>query len=510
MKRNLLLGIDVGTTSLKAILFDADGSVLAQASREYPTVYPHPNWAEQDPEEWWRAACDILPQLFVAAGADPRAVAGIGVSGQAPSVVPVDRGGAALRPALLWLDRRAEAQCAWLRERVGAAAIAGVNGGRIDPYYLAPKWLWLRKHEPDVYRNTHAVLQANGYLIHKLCGAVCMDVSHGPLTLFFDSRRLRYDEALADRMGLDLAQMPPIRPCAEVVGEVTAAAAAATGLAPGTPVIAGMCDGTAAAVEAGLLRPGDAVEMTGQSTVLLICSDEPYLGEELIPLVHGVPGQYLVVGALVASGGSLRWFRDQLGEAERLAAPLLGVDPFDLLSQEAAASPAGANGVIFLPYMFGERSPIWDSAARGVFFGLSLATKKADLVRAIMEGAAFGLRHNAETAAGSGFEIARLACVGGGARSAVWNQIKADVLQVPIRLPRTATGAPLGDALAAGVATGVYASFEEAVRRVVRVEREFAPDPALRARYDALYQVYVGLYPALGELCSVMAANEGR
>jgi xylulokinase len=505
MSSTLLLGIDVGTTSLKAVLFDADGTILSQASQEYPTVYPHPNWAEQAPEEWWRAACAILPQLFASARADPRGVAGIGVSGQAPSVVPVDRTGAALRPALLWLDRRAEAQCAWLRAHVGAEAIASVNGGRIDPYYLAPKWLWLREHEPETYRRTHALLQANGYLIHKLCDAICMDVSHGPLTLFFDSRRLRYAEPLAGRMGLDLAQMPPIRQCAEVVGTVTSAAAAATGLAPGTPVIAGMCDGTAAAVEAGLLRPGDAVEMTGQSTVLLICSDEPYLGEALIPLVHGVPGHYLVVGALVASGGSLRWFRDQLGEAERLAAPLLGVDPFDLLSQEAAASPAGANGVIFLPYMFGERSPIWDSAARGVFFGLSLATKKADLVRAIMEGAAFGLRHNAETAAGSGFDIARLACVGGGAASAVWNQIKADVLQVPIRLPRAATGAPLGDALAAGVATGVYASFEEAVRRVVRVEREFAPDPARRARYDALYQVYVGLYPALRESFRALA-----
>jgi len=509
MVHNLLLGIDVGTTSLKAILFDADGVILAQASQEYPTVYPHSNWAEQDAEDWWRAACEILPQLFVAAGADPRAVAGIGVSGQAPCVVPVDRAGAALRPALLWLDRRAEDQCAWLRERVGAAAIAGINGGRIDPYYLAPKWLWLREHEPEIYRRTQAVLQANGFLIHKLCGAICMDVSHGPLTLFFDSRCLRYDEELAGRMGLDLAQMPPIRPCAEVVGEVTAAAAAATGLTAGTPVIAGMCDGTAAGVEAGLLRPGDAVEMTGQSTVLLICSDEPYLGRDLIPLVHGVPGQYLVVGALVASGGSLRWFRDQLGAAERLAAPLLGLDPFDLLSQEAAHSPAGANGVIFLPYMFGERSPIWDSAARGVFFGLSLATKKADLVRAIMEGAAFGLRHNAETASGSGFEIARLACVGGGARSAVWNQIKADVLQVPIRLPRAATGAPLGDALAAGVATGVYASFEEAMRRVVRVEREFVPDPALRARYDALYRVYLGLYPALRESFAALAAADG-
>ncbi len=506
MPSRLLLGIDVGTTSLKAVLFDADGALLAQASQEYATSYPHPNWAEQDPNDWWRAACAILPTVLVDAGADPRAIAGIGVSGQAPSVVPVGRDAAPLRPALLWLDRRAEDQCAWLRERVGAEAIAGVNGGRIDPYYLAPKWLWLRDHEPDTYRNTHAMLQANGYLVHKLCGAICMDVSHGPLTLFFDSRRLYYSPALADAMGLDLALMPPIRPCAEIVGEVTAAAAAATGLAPGTPVIAGMCDGTAAGVEAGLLRPGDAVEMTGQSTVLLICSDEPYLGQALIPLVHGIPGRYLVVGALVASGGSLRWFRDQLGEAERLAGPLLGVDPFDLLSQEAARSPAGASGVIFLPYMYGERSPIWDSAARGVFFGLSLATKKADLIRAIMEGAAFGLRHNAETAAAGGFPLAGLTCVGGGARSAVWNQIKADVLQAPIRLPRGATGAPLGDALAAGVATGVYPSFEAAAQRVVQIEREFVPDAALAGRYDALYRVYVGLYPALKDSFQALVA----
>jgi xylulokinase len=508
MSSHLLLGIDVGTTSLKAVLFDADGALLAQASQEYPTAYPHPNWAEQDPDDWWRAACAVLPQVIAHAGADPAAIAGIGVSGQAPSVVPVDAAGAPLRPALLWLDRRSEDECAWLRERVGAAAIAGVNGGRIDPYYLAPKWLWLRDHEPEVYRDTHAVLQANGYLAHKLCGAVCMDVSHGPLTLFFDSRRLAYSEALAGQMGLDLAQMPPIRPCAEVVGEVTAAAAAATGLAAGTPVIAGMCDGTAAAVEAGLLRRGDAVEMTGQSTVLLICSDEPYLGDALIPLVHGIPGQYLVVGALVASGGSLRWFRDQLGAAERLAGPLLGLDPFDLLSQEAARSPAGANGLIFLPYMYGERSPIWDSAARGVFFGLSLATKKADLIRAIMEGAAFGLRHNAETAAAGGFPLAALTCVGGGARSAVWNQIKADVLQARIRLPRGATGAPLGDALAAGVATGVYPSFDEAVRRVVQIEREFVPDSAWAGRYDDLYRVYIGLYPALKGSFQRLAALE--
>ncbi len=509
MRRDLLLGIDVGTTSLKAVLFDSDGRTLAEGSREYATAYPHPNWAEQDPEDWWRAVCTVLPQVLAAAGADPRAIAGVGVSGQAPCLAPVDGGGRPVRPALLWLDRRAEPQCTWLRERVGEDRITGVNGGRIDPYYLAPKLLWLRDREPESYRQTAAVLQPNGYLVRKLCGTTSMDVSHGPLTLFFDSARLAYDAGLAEAMGLDLAKMPPVHACAEVVGEVTAIAASATGLAAGTPVIAGMCDGTAAAVEAGLLAAGDAVEMTGQSTVLLTCSDRPYLGRELIPLVHGAPGRYLVIGALVATGGALRWFRDQLGDIERAAASLTGGDAFDLLSQEAARSPAGANGVVFLPYMYGERSPIWDSNARGVFFGLSLATTRADLVRAILEGGAYGLRHNLETAAAGGFRTTSLASVGGGARSAVWNQIKADVLQLPLSLPATAAGAPWGDALAAGVAVGVYPSFDEAFARLVRRQREFRPDAALAGRYESLYAIYRGLYPALRdgfrELAEAMA-----
>ena len=280
------------------------------------------------------------------------------------------------------------------------------------------------------------MLQVNGFLIHRLTGRFSMDVSHGPLTLFFDSPSLRYSEPLADRMGLDLAKMPAVAACAEVVGEVTAEAAAATGLAAGTPVVAGMCDGTAAALEAGLTEVGDAVEMTGQSTVVSICADAPYLGRELVSLVHAIPGRYLAVGALVATGGALRWFRDQLGEPERLAAQAQGIDPFEVLSAEAAGSPAGANRLLFLPYMFGERSPIWDTDARGVFFGLSLASTKADMVRAILEGAAFGLRHNLEAAAAAGFHARTLACVGGGARSPVWNQIKADVTGMPIRPAR--------------------------------------------------------------------------
>ncbi len=494
-----LLGIDAGTTGLKAVLAHADGTLLAQASQEYGTSFEHPNWAEQDPEQWWRACCAVVPQVLAAAGVSASDIAAIGVSGQGIGAVPVDAGGAPLRPAIIWLDRRSDAQCRALAERVGEADITRINGGRIDSSYFAPKWLWVKEHEPEVYRQTAAVLQSNGYVGMRLTGARRMDVSSGPMTLFFDSAKLAYSEALADRMGLDLAHMPPLAACDEVIGHVTRSAAREAGLAEGTPVIAGSIDGTAAAVEGGLLADGDAVEMTGQSTVVLVCSSRPYLGRDLISLVHGVPGKYLAVGASSAGGGSLRWWRDALADAERERGKQAGRDPFQLLDELAAASPPGANRLVFLPYMFGERSPIWDGAARGVFFGLSLSTTKADMVRAILEGAAYGLRHNVEAAASAGFAVSGMGCVGGGARSALWNQIKADVLGKPVRQLRAGLGAAMGDIMMAGVGVGVYRDFAEARAAVYAVQCDFLPNPANRQIYDDLYGVFLGLYPALKE-----------
>ncbi len=492
-----LLGIDAGTTGLKAVLAHADGTLLAQVAQEYPTSYPHPNWAEQDPEQWWRACCAVVPQVLAAAGVSGKDVAAIGVSGQGVGAAPIDADGRPLRPAIIWLDRRSDAQCRDLHERVGEDAITETNGARIDSFYLAPKWLWVKEHEPDVYRRTAAVLQANGYVAMRLTGARRMDVSNGPMTLFFDSAGLAYSEDLAGRMGIDLAHMPALAACHEVVGQVTREAAAATGLAAGTPVVAGSVDGTAAAVEGGLLVDGDAVEMTGQSTVILVCSSKPYLDRNLISLVHGVPGKYLAVGASTAAGGSLRWWRDTLADVERERGRQLGCDPFGLLDELAAGSPPGAHRLVFLPYMFGERSPIWDTDARGVFFGLSLSTTRADMVRAILEGAAFGLRHNMEAAAAAGFAVSGMGCVGGGARSALWNQIKADVLDKPVRQLRAGTGAAMGDIMMAGVGAGVYRDFEEARAAVYAVQREFLPNPANRQVYDDLYGVFLGLYPAL-------------
>lgn len=508
MPKSLLIGIDIGTTSTKAVVFDPTGTPLAQASQEYPTHYPQPNWAEQDPEDWWRATCAVLRQLLTSPGIDAQAVAGLGVSCQAPTLTAVDRHGRPLAPALLWLDRRSEPQCTWLRQQIGEEVITQTNGGRIDPYYLAPKLLWFKEHAAEHYTETYQVLQANGFIVQRLCGVFGMDLSHGPITLCFDSQRQTWSEIVLEQMGIEASRLPALQPCGALVGEVTRSAGEATGLAPGTPVIAGMTDGTAAAVEAGLVNVGDAVEMTGQSTVLLICSDRPYLGNELIPLGHAVPGKHLVVGALVASGGALRWFRDQLGEVERHEAERLGIDPFEQLGRLAGQSPAGANRLLFLPYLYGERSPIWDSNARGVFFGLSLATQKADLVRAILEGAAFGLRHNVEAATAGGFPLAKLACVGGGSRSALWNQIKADVLNRPLHLPAAATGAPLGDAIVTAAAVGFYPSVEAAVAGMVTEGAVYQPQPAIAGRYDALYQVYRGLYPALQDSFRRLAATD--
>lgn len=497
MRDVYLAGIDIGTTGAKAILSDGEGRLVAQAGQEYPTAYPHANWAEQDPQDWWRATCQVVHRVLAQAGVDPKQVAAIAVSDQAPSLVAVDRGGEPLAPALIWMDRRSEDQCAWLREAVGQARIAAINGGRIDPYFLAPKLLWFKDHAPELYARTHQVLQANGYITYRLCGAFTMDNAVGPLTMLFDSAAQCWSAELIGAMGLDAAKLPPALPCAEIVGRVTPEAAAASGFAAGTPVLAGMVDGAAAAIEAGLVRRGQAVEMTGQSTVLMIGSDRPYQGLDLFPLGHAIPDVHLVVGAMVATGGSLRWFRDQLGQEEIREAAQLGIDPFDLLSRAAESSPPGANHLVFLPYMYGERSPVWDTDARGVLFGLSLATRKADIVRAIMEGAAYGLRHNVEAAAAGGFDPHTLACVGGGARSAVWNQIKADILQRPIVLPAASSGAAMGDAIVAAAAAGLYPSVEDAVAHMVTEGATYHPRPEYAALYDELYAIYRDLYPTL-------------
>ena len=512
MTKDLLIGIDIGTTSTKSVLVDVQGAVLAQAAHEYATAYPHPNWAEQNPDDWWQAVCITVRQLFADSAHAPTNVAALSVSSQAPTLVPIDQFGNVLHPALIWMDRRSEPQCDWLREHIGQAAIAAVNGGRIDPFFLAPKLLWYRDQRPELYRETTAVLQANGYVVHRLTGQCTMDSSHGALTLLFDGRTEHWSDDLLERVGVDPSILPPVLNCADIVGEVTSAGAKATGLAPGTPVIAGMVDGTAAALEAGVVQPGDAVEMTGQTTVLLVCSDRPYLDDALFPLGHALPDRRLVVGAQVASGGSLRWFRDQIGRTG--TTPGRGARRRPLRTTERARvhqpaqEPTGSSSS---PTCSANDRPFGTRRrAASTSVSPSPPPKPTSCAR-LWKAPPMGCVTTWRPRPALGFHARKLACVGGGARSPLWNQIKADILQRPVHVPRAATGAPLGDAIAAAAAAGLYDSVEAAVQGMTSAGVEYRPNPHEAERYDMLYHIYRELYPALRDSfahLAILPAND--
>jgi len=493
----LLLGIDVGTTAAKAALFSADGRLQGVGSAEYPLIHIRPGWVEQNPEDWWRAVCTAIRQACASVPNGAARVAGIAVSAQAPTLIALDRAGQPLRPALIWMDRRAEAEAAELDNLLGEGEVYRISGNRPDAFYVAAKLRWFMKHEPQLLAQTHKFVQINGYIAYRLTNTYSLDTVHAMLLQLRDHTRNEWSAALCEACGVDPAQFPDARQGHEIQGEVTAEAAEATGLMPGTPVMAGSVDGSAAALETGATEMGIAAEMTGTSTVIMMPNDRGITESALIAMPHAIPGLYLLLGATVSSGASLRWFRDQFGGLETQAASQLSLDPFDLLTQQASRSKAGSGGLIFLPYMMGERSPLWHTHARGVIFGLSLTTSKADAIRAILEGAAFALRHNVGVAAQAGITLREVRSVGGGARSHLWNQIKADVLGIPVVLPEASVGAPFGDALLVGLGLGWYPDSLSSVREMVRIKARYEPDPRNHARYAQIYPIFRRIYEHL-------------
>lgn len=505
MGQDRLLAIDVGTTGLKAAVFDQHGTLLLHAQREYPTEHPHHNWAEQSPEAWWEALCAALQELWSLSPELPGQIAGLAVSAQAPAAVFVDERGKPTRAALIWMDRRADTQCRAMTQQIGADRVQHLSGNGIDPYYSAAKILWVAENEPAVFARTHQILQVNGYVVQKLCGAFTMDITHGTLTGLFDHHAGQWSRELCTALGVPLTKLPAVFPCSEVVGQVQAQAALETGLREGTEVLAGTVDGVAAAMEAGVVRSGQAAEMTGTSTVLLMSTDEPVIEPRMTMMYHAIPGQHLLLGTMVSTGASLKWFRDQLGGAERMVAESLGQDTFSLLCREAGRASQGSGGVVFLPYMFGERSPIWDTNARGVFFGVSLNSSRGDIIRSILEGTSFGLRHNVDVATETGVYVHELRSVGGGARDDLWCQIKADVLGIPVLQMSSSLGAPLGDAALVATACGFSETAADYLERSVIITKRFEPDQRRHRNYDAMYRLYRQLYPALRDVFSLHA-----
>lgn len=494
-----LLGIDVGTSACKAVVIAEDGRVLGTGSAEYPMLQPRPTWAEQDPEDWWRGCGVAVRAALADAGVGAAEVTGVGLTGQMHGAVLLDAAGAVIRPALIWCDQRSAPQAEAFEARAGRERVIALAANPALPNFTATKLLWVRQNEPENYARIRQVLLPKDYIRLRLTGTAAAEVSDASGTLAFDVARRRWSPELADLLEVPLQWWPDVAESPEITARVSAAGAAATGLREGTPVAGGAGDQAAGAVGNGIVAPGLVSVTIGTSGVVFAATDGVVRDPRgrLHTFCHAVPGAWHVMGVTQAAGLSLQWWRNALGAEERTIAAATDQDPYEILCAEAAAVPAGSAGLVFLPYLMGERTPHTDPLARGVFFGLTAGHGRGHFARAILEGVSQSLRDCLELIADLGCAAREVRMTGGGARSALWRQIQADVFARPVRAVRGSEGPAMGAALLAAVGTGAYASVAEAVGAAVRPGEETRPRPDGVAAYIEQGEVYRALYPAL-------------
>ena len=497
---SLLLGIDVSTTGAKALLIDEMGRVLASATTEYPLSTPRPLWSEQSPADWWQAVCASIASALGKAGLKGTDVSAVGLTGQMHGLVLLDQSGEVLRPAILWNDQRTAPQCGEITQRAGGLEhLLRMTGNEVFPGFTAPKILWVRENEPNVYERTAQILLPKDYVRYRLTGEYSTDVSDASGTSLLDVAHRCWSGEMLSLLDIPSDWMPRCTESSSISGKVSEIGAKATGLGVGTPVVGGAGDQAAQAVGTGVVKPGITSATLGTSGVVFAHSADFAFEAQgrLHAFCHAVPGKWHFMGVMLSAGGSYRWVRDNLGELEHATALLTGDDPYDLLTREASRAPIGSDGLIFLPYLTGERTPHPDPQACGAFVGLTLRHGKHHLVRSVLEGVAFGLRESLELINSLGVPIQQVRASGGGARSSLWRQIQADVFDTELVTVNVTEGAAYGAALLAGVGTGAFASVEEATDHTVRVTERTLPDPAAVRIYQELYPVYQSLYPAL-------------
>lgn len=480
-----LLGIDVGTSSAKAVLVDAHGRLLAAAGQDHPTYSPARGYQEQQAEDWWAGVCAATRRLLAETNLDPASIAGISLSGQGCACLPVDRQGRPLSRAFIWTDTRAMAEQARIRQIFGPE-LGRVTGNDIYDQ-PEPRMLWLQRHEPDTYRQTWQFLTTVSYLALQLTGEPAASVSDWGFHLAFDRLARGWNETFLAEVGLDSARFPPLYAPYDVVGGVTPQAAAETGLLPGTPVVAGGQDSTVSALAVGALTAGQSLNMRGTTDLLSACTDSPDYHPDLYTTCAVPPGLYMSfdMKEVVAAGGSYRWLAAMLfGRA--------GETEFFMMNDLAAQAPPGCNGLLYLPYLLMATNPDPARQRSGSFFGLTITTGRSDLCRAVMEGTAFALREAAERMAGAGISVTELLASGGPTKSRLWNQITADVTGLPVLLPAASAGAAYGAALLAGLGVGLFSMADDfhSLRRAVRLKDRFEPRPEARPTYERMYATF--------------------
>jgi len=492
-----LVGIDVGTSGTKTVLFDTRGKTVASKMMEYPLHAPKPGWSEQDPEDWWNAACKTL--RAVTAKVKTSEIKGVSFSGQMHGSVFLDKNNTVIRECILWNDSRTHKECDEIYERLGAKNLHRWTANPALTGFTAPKVLWLRNHEKANYRRLKTLVLPKDYVRYRLTGEIAMDVADAAGTLLFDVQKRKWSKQVLEGLDIDPSIMPPLLESQDVAGHITAEAAKKTGLKEGTPVIAGGADNPCGAIGTGVVTEGRVLCSLGTSGVLFAPTEkmrrDPNLA--LHSFCHSVPGLWYLMGVVLSAGMSLRWYRDRLGGEEMALAKKRKTDVYNLLMEEAQNAGLGSEGLIFLPYLMGERSPHGDPHAKGVFFGLTFRHGKSHIIRSILEGVTFGLLDSLEVCRKLGVDIGEIRATGGGARSSLWLQIIADAVGEEVVTVSSEEGPALGAAILAGGGSGVYGAVKEAADKVVKITGSYKPDKKRNRMYREQYEIFRSLYPLL-------------
>jgi xylulokinase len=487
----MLLGIDVGTGGTRAVLIDRAGAVVASHSTEHAPIHSeHIGWAEQHPEDWWRAAKSAIAGAIAASGNSGSAIEAVGLTGQMHGCVMLDASGSVIRPALIWCDQRTQPQCDWLTETIGYARLIELTANPALPNFTLTKLLWVREHDPESFAKIVHVFCPKDYIRYKLTGEFAMDMQEASGTLLLDVAHRRWSEEVAGIAGIPMSWLPPLFEGPEICARISDAGASATGLAAGTPVAAGAGDQGAGAVGIGILKPGSVSATIGTSGVVFASTDKPTMDRlgRLHTFCHAAPGLWHVMGVTNGAGLSLRYFRDTFAPDAS----------YDELSAQAAAIAPGSDGLFWTPYLFGERTPHLDATARAAFVGITASTTRAHFVRAVLEGVAFSLKDTFTLFSELGIPVTAIRLGGGGARGPLWRQIQADVYGHPVDLLEAEEGGAFGAALLAGTGIGAWPSVEAACEATIRIAQTIQPKSA--EAMQAAYAEYIKIYPALKDI----------
>lgn len=494
-----LLGIDIGTSGTKTVLFDEKGNTIASATSEYPMYQPHAGWAEQDPEDWWRASAETVRGVISKNGVAASDIKGIGLSGQMHGAVLLDKDNNILRKAIIWCDQRSTAECEHITSLIGRERLVQITANPALTGFTASKIMWVKNNEPQIFDRVKKILLPKDYIRFRLTGEYATEVSDASGMQLMDVPKRQWSLEVLEKLGIRREMLGDLYESQEVSGRVNRAAAELTGLAEGTPVVGGAGDQAAGAVGNGIVRPGVISSTIGTSGVVFAFSKDVSIDPKgrVHTFCHAVPGTWHIMGVTQGAGLSLKWFRDNFCIEEKRTAELMEIDPYILMDKEAEKVAACCNGLLYLPYMMGERTPHLDPHARGVFFGLSARHEKQDMLRAIMEGVVYSLKDCMEVIRELKVEVNEVRASGGGGKSPLWRQMQADVFGTPIAAINSAEGPALGVALLAGVGTGVYGSVAEACEATIEVKSVQNANMELNARYMKHYALYGQLYKSL-------------